>query len=193
MSSSPNSKRVLIVCYYFPPDGGAGTQRAAKFAKYLPASNWSVTVLTRQPPAKRGKWEPEDKTLLQEIGTNTEVIRIAPAESATNWARDLVLADLQPGWIEPAYDALVQRLSKGDIDAVFFTMSPFDLSHLALRLKSQQPNVPVYVDLRDPWALDGWRLVGHYFKWRVHMQQMARTLLAADGVIANTQIGRAHV
>jgi glycosyltransferase involved in cell wall biosynthesis len=29
--------RALVVAYYFPPKGGAGTQRFAKFCKYLPA------------------------------------------------------------------------------------------------------------------------------------------------------------
>ena len=189
-------KRVLIVSYLFPPDGGAGTQRATKFCKYLPDRGWNCTVVTREPPKSRGKWEPQDQTLLSEIGATTEVIRVAPAANdtsapaAANWASGLPLLDLPATWLAPAFDAIQQRLGKGDIDAVLITMSPFDLSYLALRLKEHGVKVPVIVDLRDPWMLDGWRLVGHYFKWRAHMNQMSRTFRAADGIIANTPESR---
>jgi glycosyltransferase involved in cell wall biosynthesis len=193
-------KRVLIISYLFPPDGGAGTQRATKFCKYLPDRGWNCTVVTREPPKSRGKWEPQDQTLLNEIGAATEVIRVAPgnpgnpassdANAPANWASDLPLVDLPANWLAPAFEAIKQRLSKGDIDAVLITMSPFDLSYLALKLKEHGVKQPVIVDLRDPWMLDGWRLVGHYFKWRVHMNQMSRTFRVADGIIANTPESR---
>lgn len=39
-------RRVLMVAYAFPPAGGAGVQRTAKFVKYLPQYGWLPTVLT---------------------------------------------------------------------------------------------------------------------------------------------------
>lgn len=36
---------VLLVSYFFPPIGGVGAQRALRFARYLPAHGWDVTVL----------------------------------------------------------------------------------------------------------------------------------------------------
>lgn len=39
-------KNILIVAYYYPPKGGAGVQRTAKFAKYLQRYGYNVHVLT---------------------------------------------------------------------------------------------------------------------------------------------------
>src|SRR5688572_21173339 len=44
-------KRVLLISYTFPPTGGAGVQRAAKFAKFLPRFGWDVSVLTASNPS----------------------------------------------------------------------------------------------------------------------------------------------
>ena len=38
--------RVLMIAYIFPPIGGAGVQRTAKFAKYLPEFGWQPIILT---------------------------------------------------------------------------------------------------------------------------------------------------
>src|SRR5262249_48710710 len=38
-------RRVLMICYYFPPLGGTGSVRALKFAQYLPAFGWGPTVI----------------------------------------------------------------------------------------------------------------------------------------------------
>lgn len=44
-------KRVLFVSYAFPPAGGAGVQRGAKFVKYLPHWGWSPSVLVPSNPS----------------------------------------------------------------------------------------------------------------------------------------------
>ncbi len=56
-------KRVLIVSYDFPPTGGPGVQRVAKFAKYLPRHGWDPVVLT----TRRGRPIPKDYALLREL------------------------------------------------------------------------------------------------------------------------------
>ena len=43
--------RVLLVSYAFPPVGGAGVQRIAKLAKYLPRAGIEPWVLTVQNPS----------------------------------------------------------------------------------------------------------------------------------------------
>jgi glycosyltransferase involved in cell wall biosynthesis len=40
--------KVLMICYGYPPIGGAGMIRPVKFAKYLPQFGWRPTVLTPQ-------------------------------------------------------------------------------------------------------------------------------------------------
>ncbi len=44
-------RRVLLVSYHFPPVGGAGVQRPAKFARYLPDLGWDVSVLQAANPS----------------------------------------------------------------------------------------------------------------------------------------------
>jgi glycosyltransferase involved in cell wall biosynthesis len=41
-------RRILIISYNFPPTGGAGVQRVAKFAKFLTRFGYQPTVLTRE-------------------------------------------------------------------------------------------------------------------------------------------------
>ena len=64
-------RRVLLVTYDFPPVGGSGVQRIAKFAKYLPGFGWQPVVLT----SRHGRTGPRDPTLLADLG-QTEVHRI---------------------------------------------------------------------------------------------------------------------
>lgn len=63
-------KRVLMLAYYFPPLGMSGTQRPAKFARYLAEFGWQPTVLTVKPIAY---WA-EDPTLLDELA-GVEIVR----------------------------------------------------------------------------------------------------------------------
>lgn len=62
--------KVLFLSYYFPPMGMGGTQRSAKFVKYLPAFNWEPVVVT----VKDVKYYAQDLTLLDEI-QNRKIIR----------------------------------------------------------------------------------------------------------------------
>ena len=47
----PTCRRVLYVAYLYPPVGGAGVQRTAKFVKYLPHYGWQPSVLTVANPS----------------------------------------------------------------------------------------------------------------------------------------------
>src|ERR1700730_7673239 len=44
------TKRVLMIAYLFPPIANSGTQRPAKFAKYLTPCGWEPVVLTVERP-----------------------------------------------------------------------------------------------------------------------------------------------
>ena len=56
-------RRVLIITYYWPPAGGAGAQRVAKFCKYIGASGWDPVVLT----VANGNCPVRDESLLDEV------------------------------------------------------------------------------------------------------------------------------
>lgn len=163
---------ILLVAYYFPPDGGAGTQRPASFARHFARLGHECTVLTRTPPGQRSFWEPEDRTLLTEASATTRVIRTPPAPDISAWLRLL----------EQATEAQI-RTHQPDIIVV--TMSPFEAWRPSWRAASRM-GVPIVFDLRDPWALDGWQSYRTYAHWLLERREMQRMLRAASGVVANT-------
>lgn len=64
-------RKVLIIAYRFPPQGGAGAQRTLKFVKYLRRFGWWPVVHT----AKNPYWPMWDESLLQEIPENVSIYR----------------------------------------------------------------------------------------------------------------------
>jgi glycosyltransferase involved in cell wall biosynthesis len=187
--SRADVKRVLLITYHFPPEGGPGTQRSAKFAKYLSSFGWDPIVLTRAAGKDGDEWHSEDHTLFDELGQNLEVHRVLAGSEPRGWAAQVSPIDVARDWLEPAADAAMQIIKRTPVDAVLVSMSPFDLSYLGLQIR-ERTGVPVVFDLRDPWALDGWRLRGNWFRWRRDWNAMRETLSAADGVIANTSDAR---
>ena len=73
-----------MVAYQFPPAGGSGVQRSAKFAKYLPMYGWEPVVLTR----KASRIGLRDHTLLKELPADIEIIR-TPARDLTAFSGPL--------------------------------------------------------------------------------------------------------
>ncbi len=68
---SRGSKRLLMIAAGFPPTGGSGVQRTAKFAKYLPECGWLPIVWT----VDRIDGLPQDPTLLSDLGPDVTVCR----------------------------------------------------------------------------------------------------------------------
>lgn len=184
IEGSQDVRPILIISYYFPPDGGAGTQRAAKFCRHLPAFGCQPHVLTREPATRRSQWEPEDRSLLEDTAS-THVARVAPRRNLSGWESKLPHIDVAHSWIGPAFERAREIIQSNGIEAVLVTMSPFDLSYLGQRLKSTL-GVRVIYDLRDPWALDGWRLYPSKRRWHLDFRVMKETLATADGIIMNT-------
>ncbi|MBA4370536.1 MAG: hypothetical protein C0418_03030 [Coriobacteriaceae bacterium] len=58
-------RKVLMLTYEFPPSGGAGVQRMAKFARYLPEHGWEPVVVCAEPAQGR----PLDSSLMAEVAT----------------------------------------------------------------------------------------------------------------------------
>jgi glycosyltransferase involved in cell wall biosynthesis len=162
---------VLLIAHYFPPDGGAGSQRPASFAQHLPALGCETTVVCRQvDDAKRGAYDPADRTLLARTASGA-TIRRASAEPGETWTAAL---------LREARDAV--RAHRPDV--VVVTLSPFEHAEIGFALRDEF-RVPVVLDLRDPWALDGWHTYRHHFAWRRSLQAMRHALGAADGVVMN--------
>ncbi|MEM0913127.1 MAG: glycosyltransferase [Planctomycetota bacterium] len=186
------TRRVLMVAFYFPPDGGGGTQRTLKFCRYLPSFGWSPVVLAPPPRDATSQWTPRDDSLLAEVGPDLRVERVPIGGAPTGWAAGLARIDEAHDWLEPAADAAEELVDRLGCEAVVVSLGPFDLGYLGRRL-AERLDVPVVLDLRDPWALDGARVHSSKHAWQVHRDAMAATCRAVDAVIANTPGARAAI
>ena len=175
------SRRVLIVSYYFPPSGGPGVQRSLKFVKYLPEFGWQPVVLTVDPVY--AAYPDLDPDMLNEVPNDVELIRTkswdpyrlygrwtgkeagdrvtvgfladtppSVRERAARWVRaNLFIPDARVGWVPYALKAAKRRLSEGGISAVFTTGPPHS-THLVGKSLKRHSGLPWLADFRDPWT-----------------------------------------
>jgi glycosyltransferase involved in cell wall biosynthesis len=193
-------KEVLFISYYFPPMGGAGVQRSAKFVKYLPDFGWRPIVLT----ARAGDYHVQrefrlDESLLKEA--DCEVHRVRDPEPRRLRAALETLRIFRLVWgllyflfwereffwaVAAARHAL--RLARQRRPAVIYTSSaPYSLILVGYWLR-RNTGIPWVADLRDLWTQDPlWRWPSrlHYALTKSLEKKLLRH---ADAVIANTPL-----
>lgn len=185
-----------MVAYQFPPVGGSGVQRSVKFAKYLPLYGWEPVVLTRDTT----KMTLRDETFLKEIDPKTEIIR-TPARDLTVWpsvlnkagkfiAWKILIPDGEVLWMKKALEKALERVEKGDIDAVYTTSYPYSDHLLGLEIKKRFPDIPWVADFRDEWTNNPYLLDKPHRPSRMKKEKaMERQVLAkADALITNTPV-----
>ena len=162
-------RRLLVLCYFFPPLAGGGVHRVLSFVRELPRLGWNCTVIA----AGREDYWVTDDTLEARIPAATEVIRVSGGSALSAWLRLRggrasgrrrgstfsllrrlsdwwLLPDAYAGWIARARRAAEARLARGDVDALLST-SPPDSVHLAALGARRAHPVPWIADFRDPW------------------------------------------
>ena len=201
-------RRVLIVAYYFPPMGGSGVQRIAKFAKYLRAHGWHPEVLTVAP---RG-YLAYDDSLLEEIEaagipihrtSSWDPTRVfgkkraigLPGESARNLfaqaSQWLFIPDNKRGWRRPAVKTGKRLLASGRFDAILATAPPYTAGLIARDLH-QATGIPYLVDFRDDWAGNPRHTYPTSWHKKKHLRMEQAVMRDADGVLTiNEQIASA--
>lgn len=160
------SRRLLLLCYFYPPLAGGGVHRVLGFTRHLPALGWDCTVVC----AGGDDYWVRDETL--EVPEGTEVIRVSGGSALSAWLRLRggsrgqrsgatfgalrrlgdwwMLPDSYVGWARRARRAAARRLRAGGIDALL-SSSPPDSVHLAAAALVPGAGVPWIADFRDPW------------------------------------------
>ena len=158
-------RRVLLIAYDFPPRGGTGVFRVAKFGRYLPDWGWQPVVVT---VADAGPYP--DPRLLDELPAELEVLRVktpvvqrasAAGEAGSmlrgrsGWRARLrawIVPDPQLVWVPGAVRVARSRLEQGDITAIMTSGPPFSTHLAGWWLKRQYPGIPWLIDMRDLWS-----------------------------------------
>ena len=172
--------KVLLIVYAFPPAGGVGVLRAASLARYFPAEEICLDVLTTRNPASVGV----DPSLLRDIPAEVEIHRTItldlpfgikkrlkrlitgskPPDSqaaSTNKTgkpnllkralQDLLLPDPQITW-SPVLTRAARRIVRNrKIDLVLITGAPFSSFLQAERLRKEFPGLAIVLYFRDEW------------------------------------------
>lgn len=181
-------KNVLFISFYFPPLGGAGTQRNFAYAKYLLNYNWHSVVLT----VKNKVHHFYDYDQLKELNKkNIEVYRTLYFEPRHIYKREvdyqkndkkqqnnnkislvnifkkivsfIFIVDDLIFWLPFAYYKGLKIIKKQKIDIIYST-SPPETSHLIAFLLSKKMKIPWVADFRDEWSSDPYR----YFPTLLH-------------------------
>ncbi len=172
-------KKVLIICYYWPPAGGSGVQRHLKFVKYLRDFGWEPVVYT----VKNGEYPEVDASLIQEVPRGVQVIRRSILEPYTFYKlvkggkkkdkitpnfftqknegffqqlaifirSNFFIPDARIWWIRPSISFLVNYLQDHPVDAMISTGPPHSL-HLIAQGVKHSVGTPWLADFRDPWT-----------------------------------------
>ena len=69
---SKDSKSVLMIAYYFPPEGNAAVYRPLRFLKELVKMGWQATVICCEPY----RYERQDIQLLSQVPLTTRIVRV---------------------------------------------------------------------------------------------------------------------
>lgn len=173
------SKKILIITYYWPPAGGPGVQRWLKFAKYLPEFGWNPVIYTPENPS----YPLLDESLLKDIPQNIEVVKtriwepyqLAEKLNKSNkkfkagqfdvgknqswksklsiWVRgNFFIPDARVFWVKPSIKFLEQYLKENKIEVVVTSGPPHSLHMIGLGLKKKFPDLKWIADFRDPWT-----------------------------------------
>jgi len=162
------NRKILFLAYYFPPLGMGGTQRVAKWSKYLSAAGWEVTVVTVKPII----YYEQDKSLLEEL-RDVKILRAGSLDPARlfyllgkksgpsqaqqrglgNLLYWFLLPDSRVLWAPFAAWRAWKEIRKHKIPFVLSSGPPHS-AHLVGWLLSRLMNIRWVADFRDTWLLD---------------------------------------
>jgi glycosyltransferase involved in cell wall biosynthesis len=215
------TKKVLIITYYWPPAGGPGVQRWLKFVKYLPDFGIQPIVYVPENPT----YPIVDEGLVNEVSDKAIVLKnkifepyqlagffskkqtkkissgIIPAskkqsflERALLWVRgNLFIPDARFLWVNPSIKYLKKYIQENNIDTIITSGPPHSLHLIGLQLKKEL-NVKWFADFRDPWTTIGYHkaLKLSSYAEKKHKNLEREVLNAADTILVTSKTTKAE-
>ncbi len=160
------SKRVLMLCYYYPPVQTSGTARSVGFATRLTEFGWEPVVLSVRKPRDRwvsvaGEPAPDVPVHRTYEWDLTGLVDTLDSGASWLWCRSgrelrrhyfrelLAFPDPQIAWFSTFRGIGLAR----DCDVVYATCSPAS-SALSAVVIGKVTKKPVVLDFRDAWGYD---------------------------------------
>lgn len=168
-------KKVLMIAYQFPPMGGSGVQRSAKFAKYLGRFGWTPTVFTIK--AQEGLM---DTTLLEELkGVEVQRTKAYDLETLKHpfrllgkvLGRKILIPDGQWLWYLMNRKKAVRYIIQNPPDVLYTTSYPYSDHLMGAYIKKKFPALPWVVDFRDEWTQNVYVLDMNYSRYRTNVEK----------------------
>ena len=212
----PETKKLLIITYYWPPAGGPGVQRWLKFVKYLPEFNIQPIVYIPKNPTypiideglqsevsdkaiilKNKIFEPyglasffgKNKTKKISSGIIPNQKKQSFVEKTLLWVRgNLFIPDARFLWVKPSVKYLKKYIEENQIDTIVTSGPPHSLHIIGLQLKKDL-NIKWLADFRDPWTTIGYHksLKLSSYAEKKHKALEAAVLNSADTIIVTSK------
>ncbi|MEE8577263.1 MAG: hypothetical protein V3T31_08400 [candidate division Zixibacteria bacterium] len=158
-------KRLLLICYYFPPLGLAGVGRPLGLFKKLPDYGYDCDILTVKNVAYRG-YEPElleglDQSKIHRAGSYDPQrlmylmgMRTVPQATISKGKplSDRFFPDSKSGWVKPAVRLGRRMIKKHNYDALLSTSPPVSAHLVGMKLAAES-GLPWIADFRDFWTM----------------------------------------
>ena len=138
-------KKALVVSCLFPPRGGVGVLRIAKFCKYLPEHGWQPVVLAADAP--EGAWR--DEGLLAEVEASSVIVRVPRPPDGSKQA----FPEESIRWRKPALAQALRLIREEGAAAIFSSGDPV-VNHLVAGEAARRSGHPWLADFRDEWAVN---------------------------------------
>jgi len=177
------SKKLLIITYYWPPAGGPGVQRWLKFVKYLPDFGIQPVVYIPENPT----YPIVDENLVKEVSDKAIILKqkiFEPYQLASFFSKNktrkissgiipnkkkqsfldklfllirgnLFIPDARVFWVKPSVRFLEKYIVENNIGTIVTSGPPHSLHLIGLELK-QKLNIKWIADFRDPWTTIGY-------------------------------------
>lgn len=176
----PEKKYVLFVSYYFPPAGGPGVQRVAKFARYLGEFGWTPIMLVPENPEyqaldeslakelpsdliirKARIFEPYDlyrkftgvkKGVSLDVAVNKRGAERSFKQRVAEFIRaTFFIPDARIGWYKNAVAEGMKITKEYPISMIYSSSPPYTVSLVARKI-SKLSGIPWVAGFRDPWT-----------------------------------------
>ncbi|MFT7351102.1 MAG: galactitol-specific phosphotransferase system IIB component [Flavobacterium sp.] len=216
-----DSKKVLIITYYWPPAGGPGVQRWLKFVKYLPDFGVQPYVFIPQNPT----YPILDADLEKEVSEQVIVIKtkifepyqlasyfskkktknissgIIPNKKKQSfleklflWIRgNIFIPDARFLWIKPSVKFIENYLQENQIDTIITSGPPHSLHLIGLQLSKKNKKLNWIADFRDPWTTIGYHkeLKLSSYAERKHKSLEKEVLQSANQILVTSKTTKA--